>query len=122
MLILKYTLESELYIENTLPIYDKHNIQTTQHIQAIRTMHISTCYNTTILITVSWELEVIAHAPLWVRTEAIFLLSRWSLLFFFAIKRSIWCVVLHFDINRAIVGKVLLNFKRKIRYLLSSIM
>ena len=27
-----------------------------------------------------------------------------------------------FDINRAIVGKMLLNFERKIRYLLSSIM
>ena len=37
-------------------------------------------------------------------------------------KRSIWCVALHFDINRAIVGKILLNFERKIRYLLSRIM
>ena len=37
-------------------------------------------------------------------------------------KRSIWCVVLHFDTNRPIVGNVLPNVERKIRYLLSSIM
>ena len=35
-------------------------------------------------------------------------------------KRSIWCVALHFDINRAIVGKILLNFERKITDLLIS--
>ena len=40
---------------------------------------------------------------------------------FLAIQRSIWCVVLHFGINKAIGGNVLLNFERKIRYLLSSI-
>ena len=43
-------------------------------------------------------------------------------LFSLAVKRSIWCVVSHFDTNRAIVGKFLLNFERKIRHLLSSIM
>ena len=33
-------------------------------------------------------------------------------------KRSICCVVLHFDINRAIVGKVLLNFTLNLAQLL----
>ena len=37
-------------------------------------------------------------------------------------KHSIWCVALHFDINRAIVGNFFRNFERKIRYLRSSIM
>ena len=47
-LILKYTLE--LYIETTVPIYDKHRTSELHYrdIQAIRTMHISTYYNTTI--------------------------------------------------------------------------
>ena len=50
----------------------------------------------------------------WIRTEATqFLLWKWSLLFFLAIKRSMWCIDLHFDINKAMVK--LRNFERKIR-------
>ena len=54
------------------------------------------------------------------RTEAIFNMKV-EFVICLAIQRSIWCVVLHFGINKAIGGNVLLNFEGKIGYLLSSI-
>ena len=53
---------------------------------------------------------MIAQAPLWEKSDSNFFYeSGVNLMFFLAMKLSIWCVALHFSTNRRIVGNVLLN-------------
>ena len=65
---------------------------------------------------------MIPHAPLWVRSDAIFIVKVEFVIFPRNGTLDLERFFLHFDTNRSIVGNVLLNFARKTRYLRSSIM